>query len=111
LNKELRATLKRLLDSRPAEDEDDDPADLASPESRKRPEEAWFDVQLMQKGIRLALQGNALGLLLPAAATTDEILTEARERGYGGSDLAAPFPDDRAMSGGSTCPADPAPSW
>lgn len=32
LNKELRATLKQLLDGRPAEDEDDDLADLASPE-------------------------------------------------------------------------------
>lgn len=31
LNKELRATLKQLLDSRPAEDEDDDLADLAEP--------------------------------------------------------------------------------
>lgn len=32
LNKELRATLKQLLDSRPAEDDDDDLADLDSPE-------------------------------------------------------------------------------
>ncbi|MDX6311739.1 MAG: hypothetical protein QOF84_5772 [Streptomyces sp.] len=56
------------------------------------PEEAWFDVELMQKDIRLALQaGNALSVPLPAAAATDEILTEARERGYGGRDLAALF--------------------
>lgn len=32
LNKELRATLKQLVDNRPAEDEDDDLADLDSPE-------------------------------------------------------------------------------
>ncbi|MEW1719786.1 hypothetical protein [Streptomyces sp. NPDC093109] len=32
LNKELRATLKQLLEGRPAEDEDDDLADLDSPE-------------------------------------------------------------------------------
>jgi len=56
------------------------------------PDEAWFDVRLMQKDIRLALEaGDSLGVLLPAAAATDEILTEAREQGYGGRDIAALF--------------------
>lgn len=32
LNKELRTTIKQLLDGRPAEDDDDDLADLDSPE-------------------------------------------------------------------------------
>jgi hypothetical protein len=32
LNKELRTTLKQLVDGRPADDDDDDLADLASPE-------------------------------------------------------------------------------
>ncbi|MDX5564140.1 hypothetical protein PYK79_13390 [Streptomyces sp. ID05-04B] len=32
LNKELRATLKQLVDGRPADDDDDDLADLATPE-------------------------------------------------------------------------------
>lgn len=32
LNKELRATLKQLVDGRPADDDDDDLADLAIPE-------------------------------------------------------------------------------
>lgn len=32
LNKELRATLKQLVDGRPAEDGDDDLGDLASPD-------------------------------------------------------------------------------
>ena len=64
------------------------------------PEEAWFDVRLMQKDIRLALQaGDALGVLLPAAATTDEILSEARELGYGGRDIAALFQVLARMSG------------
>ncbi|MEY9964370.1 3-hydroxyisobutyrate dehydrogenase-like beta-hydroxyacid dehydrogenase [Streptacidiphilus sp. MAP12-16] len=66
------------------------------------PEEAWFDVLLMQKDIRLALQaGEALGVLLPAAATTDEILSEAREQGYGGRDIAALFQVLARMSGAS----------
>jgi 3-hydroxyisobutyrate dehydrogenase-like beta-hydroxyacid dehydrogenase len=56
------------------------------------PEEAWFDVRLLQKDIRLALQaGEALGVPLPAATTTDEILTEADEQGYGARDIAALF--------------------
>jgi 3-hydroxyisobutyrate dehydrogenase-like beta-hydroxyacid dehydrogenase len=64
------------------------------------PEEAWFDVELMQKDIRLALQaGHALGVPLPATATTDEILTVAREQGYGGRDLAALFQVLARMSG------------
>jgi 3-hydroxyisobutyrate dehydrogenase-like beta-hydroxyacid dehydrogenase len=46
----------------------------------------------MQKDIRLALQaGDSLGLRLPAAATTDEVLAKARELGYGGRDIAALF--------------------
>jgi 3-hydroxyisobutyrate dehydrogenase-like beta-hydroxyacid dehydrogenase len=64
------------------------------------PKEAWFDVELMHKDIRLALQaGNALGVPLPAAATTDKILTVAREQGYGGRDLAALFQVLEWMSG------------
>jgi 3-hydroxyisobutyrate dehydrogenase-like beta-hydroxyacid dehydrogenase len=56
------------------------------------PEEAWFDVQLMQKDIRLALEtAHALGVPLPSAAVTDELLTRARELGYGRRDIAALF--------------------
>jgi 3-hydroxyisobutyrate dehydrogenase-like beta-hydroxyacid dehydrogenase len=56
------------------------------------PEQAWFDVRLLQKDIRLALQaGQDLGVPLPAATTTDEILTEADEQGYGARDIAALF--------------------
>jgi 3-hydroxyisobutyrate dehydrogenase-like beta-hydroxyacid dehydrogenase len=54
------------------------------------PEHAWFDVELMQKDIRLALEtGDELRILLPSAAVADEMLTEARERGYGHRDLAS----------------------
>jgi 3-hydroxyisobutyrate dehydrogenase-like beta-hydroxyacid dehydrogenase len=68
------------------------------------PEEAWFDVQLMQKDIRLALAaGDALGVPLPAAHSTDEALTEAREQGYGGRDLAALF---QVLGRMSTVPPD-----
>ena len=54
------------------------------------PETAWFDVRLMQKDIRLALQAAAdLGATLPAAAAADDVLAEARELGYGERDIAA----------------------
>jgi 3-hydroxyisobutyrate dehydrogenase-like beta-hydroxyacid dehydrogenase len=54
------------------------------------PEQAWFDVELMQKDIRLALEaGDDLGVPLPSTAVADEILTEARKRGYRHRDLAS----------------------
>jgi len=64
------------------------------------PQQAWFDVRLMQKDLRLALQAaDALGVLLPAAATTDDLLTEARELGFGGRDIAALFQVLAQLSG------------
>jgi 3-hydroxyisobutyrate dehydrogenase-like beta-hydroxyacid dehydrogenase len=54
------------------------------------PETAWFDVQLMHKDIRLALQAAAgLGVTVPSAATADDMLAEASELGYGHRDIAA----------------------
>jgi 3-hydroxyisobutyrate dehydrogenase-like beta-hydroxyacid dehydrogenase len=54
------------------------------------PEDAWFDVDLMHKDIRLARQtADALHIPLPSAAVADEILTEASEEGYGHRDLAS----------------------
>ena len=54
------------------------------------PEQAWFDVELMQKDIRLARQtAEDLQIPLPSATVADEILTEARRLGYGHRDLAA----------------------
>jgi 3-hydroxyisobutyrate dehydrogenase-like beta-hydroxyacid dehydrogenase len=56
------------------------------------PEEAWFDVSLMQKDLRLALESaRDLGVPLPSAAVADELLTTARELGYEHRDIAAFF--------------------
>ncbi len=51
--------------------------------------EAWFDVDLMQKDIRLALQtADELHVPLPSAHAADEVLTRADELGYGRRDIA-----------------------
>jgi 3-hydroxyisobutyrate dehydrogenase-like beta-hydroxyacid dehydrogenase len=56
------------------------------------PDEAWFDVGLMQKDIVLALDaGRQLGVPLPAAAVADEMLTLARAAGYEHRDIAGLF--------------------
>jgi 3-hydroxyisobutyrate dehydrogenase-like beta-hydroxyacid dehydrogenase len=56
------------------------------------PDEAWFDVSLMQKDIVLALDtARQLRVSLPSAATADQLLTLARARGYEHRDLAALF--------------------
>ncbi len=54
------------------------------------PEQAWFDVQMAQKDIRLALRAaDELALSLPSAAIADEMLSRASELGYAHRDLAA----------------------
>jgi 3-hydroxyisobutyrate dehydrogenase-like beta-hydroxyacid dehydrogenase len=54
------------------------------------PEHAWFDVELMQKDIRLAREtGEKLHVPLPSAGVADEMLTRARELGYAHRDLAS----------------------
>jgi 3-hydroxyisobutyrate dehydrogenase-like beta-hydroxyacid dehydrogenase len=56
------------------------------------PDEAWFDVGLMQKDIVLALDtARQLRVPLPSAATADELLTLARAAGYEHRDIAALF--------------------
>jgi 3-hydroxyisobutyrate dehydrogenase-like beta-hydroxyacid dehydrogenase len=56
------------------------------------PEEAWFDIGLMQKDIVLALDtARQLRVPLPSAATADEMLTLARAAGYEHRDIAALF--------------------
>jgi 3-hydroxyisobutyrate dehydrogenase-like beta-hydroxyacid dehydrogenase len=56
------------------------------------PDEAWFDVRLMQKDLRLALRtAEGLDVPLPTAATTDALLTRARDLGYADRDIAAVF--------------------
>jgi 3-hydroxyisobutyrate dehydrogenase-like beta-hydroxyacid dehydrogenase len=56
------------------------------------PDEAWFDVGLMQKDIVLALDAaRDLRVPLPSTAAADEALTVARALGYEHRDLAALF--------------------
>ena len=54
------------------------------------PKEAWFDVAMMHKDIRLALgTAEELGTPLPSAAIADQMLTRAGELGYARRDLAS----------------------
>jgi 3-hydroxyisobutyrate dehydrogenase-like beta-hydroxyacid dehydrogenase len=54
------------------------------------PEQAWFDVAMMQKDVRLALQAaETVDVSLPAAAAADRMLTRARQLGYEHRDIAA----------------------
>ena len=56
------------------------------------PDEAWFDVGLLQKDVVLALDtGRQLGVPLLSAAAADEVLTLARAAGYEHRDIAALF--------------------
>jgi 3-hydroxyisobutyrate dehydrogenase-like beta-hydroxyacid dehydrogenase len=56
------------------------------------PERAWFDVQLMHKDIRLALEAARQAKVpLPAAAAADTVLSRAEELGYGHRDIAGLF--------------------
>jgi 3-hydroxyisobutyrate dehydrogenase-like beta-hydroxyacid dehydrogenase len=55
-----------------------------------KPDETWFDVELMHKDIHLARQtGTELSTPLPTAAVADEILTHAEQLGYQHRDIAA----------------------
>ena len=56
------------------------------------PEQAWFDVQLMHKDIRLALAtARQLGVAVPSATAADGMLSRAEELGYAHRDIAALF--------------------
>jgi 3-hydroxyisobutyrate dehydrogenase-like beta-hydroxyacid dehydrogenase len=66
----------------------------------EQPEEAWFDVNMMQKDMNLALDlGRALDVPLPTTAVTNELLTAARGMGYAGMDFAILFDVLATMSG------------
>ena len=57
------------------------------------PEEAWFDVAMMQKDLGLALEsGRERGLPMPSTTAADQMLTVARAAGYEHRDIAALFP-------------------
>lgn len=54
------------------------------------PDEAWFDIGLMHKDIRLVRQAGAEdGIPLPTADVADEILSKAEQLGYTHRDIAA----------------------
>lgn len=64
------------------------------------PEEAWFDVNMMQKDMNLALElGRQLDVPLPTTAATNEFLTAARGMGLAKKDFAVVFDVLARMSG------------
>jgi 3-hydroxyisobutyrate dehydrogenase-like beta-hydroxyacid dehydrogenase len=66
----------------------------------QQPEEAWFDVNMMQKDMVLAMElGRQLDVPLPTTAVSNEILTAARGMGLAKYDFACMFDVLAAMSG------------
>jgi 3-hydroxyisobutyrate dehydrogenase-like beta-hydroxyacid dehydrogenase len=66
----------------------------------KMPEEAWFNVNMMQKDMLLALEmGRQLDVPLPTTATVNEFLTAARGMGLADQDFAVVFDVLAKMSG------------
>jgi 3-hydroxyisobutyrate dehydrogenase-like beta-hydroxyacid dehydrogenase len=56
------------------------------------PDDAWFDIGLMHKDIRLALDtAGELGVPVPSARAADEVLTKAAQLGYEHRDIAGLF--------------------
>jgi len=71
-----------------------------------KPNETWFDIELMHKDIRLVRQAGAeLTTPLPTAAVADEILTRADQLGYGHRDIAAVHEVLAKLSADSTAQA------
>jgi 3-hydroxyisobutyrate dehydrogenase-like beta-hydroxyacid dehydrogenase len=66
----------------------------------KMPEEAWFNVNMMQKDMLLALElGRKADVPLPTTATANQFLTAARAMGYVEQDFAVVFEVLARMSG------------
>ena len=66
----------------------------------KLPDEAWFDVNMMQKDMLLALElGRQLDVPMPTTATTNEMLTTARGMGFAKEDFAVMFQTLAKMAG------------
>ena len=64
------------------------------------PDEAWFNVNMMQKDMLLALEmGRKLDVPLPTTATANEFLTAARGMGFADKDFAVVFDVLARMSG------------
>ena len=66
----------------------------------QQPEEAWFDVNMMQKDMLLAMElGRKLDVPVPTTAATNEFLTAARAMGWAKLDYAVIFDVLARMSG------------
>jgi 3-hydroxyisobutyrate dehydrogenase-like beta-hydroxyacid dehydrogenase len=66
----------------------------------RQPEEAWFDVNMMQKDMLLAMElGRQLNVPLPTTAVGNEFLTAARGMGWEKKDFAVVFDVLARMSG------------
>ena len=66
----------------------------------KMPDEAWFDVNMMQKDLLLAMElGRQLNVPLPTTAITNEMLTTARGMGLAAKDFAILFEALARMAG------------
>src|SRR5262249_5148174 len=66
------------------------------------PADAWFDVGMMQKDLRLALGlGRSVGAVLPSTALAHELLTGARGLGLADLDFAVVFDVLASMRGRS----------
>jgi 3-hydroxyisobutyrate dehydrogenase-like beta-hydroxyacid dehydrogenase len=69
----------------------------------QQPEEAWFDCNMMQKDMVLAMElGRQLDVPLPTTAASNEFLTAARGMGWAKYDFACMFDVLATMSGVST---------
>ena len=66
----------------------------------QQPEEAWFDVNMMQKDMLLAMElGRQLDVPVPTTAVTNEFLTAARGMGMAKLDFACVFDVLAQMAG------------
>jgi 3-hydroxyisobutyrate dehydrogenase-like beta-hydroxyacid dehydrogenase len=69
----------------------------------QQPEEAWFDVNMMQKDMLLAMElGRQLNVPVPTTAVSNEFLTAARGMGLAKFDFAVVFDVLASMSGVQT---------
>ena len=66
----------------------------------RQPEQAWFDINMMQKDLNLALEmGRELDVPLPTTAVSNEFLTAARALGLEKKDFACVFEVLAKMAG------------
>ncbi|MDX6645001.1 MAG: hypothetical protein QOK40_728 [Miltoncostaeaceae bacterium] len=68
-----------------------------------RPDEAWLDIESMQKDVGRALgRARSLGVPLPSAALANELLAAARALGHGNQDILAVFDVLEQLAGPGT---------